>query len=110
MTADEQTYKHDEGKPKCGHLLEVPNALRAMANVAEHGASKYGARTWPKVSAERHLNAMMRHTLQLGPDGRGVDIESLQAHLAHIMWDAAMAYELLFGKPMQANIEKQWER
>lgn len=93
-------YNEDAHKSKSGALrynknklpmhLVPPDAIEAMAEVLDYGATKYSERNWeleapvsvPYASLQRHLLAWWR--------GENSDPESNLSHLSHVIMNAAM--------------------
>src|SRR5574344_736908 len=80
-----QFYKH------------FPNAYKAMVDTAMYGFKKYNEDihnpNWKKVSIEQYEDAIFRH-FDKYLTGELVDKESGKKHLAHIIWNACVLYEL----------------
>ena len=90
----DQSVKRDAGKPKMSHLLEIPHGLESVVEVFEHGAERYGARTWDRVEPQRYKDAAMRHIMAMGPDLDAVDPESGLRHRQHALWNLLILEEL----------------
>lgn len=85
--------KHDAGKPRPGLL--PPRAVSAVVAVLTHGAAKYSANNWVKVTEwSRYYDAAQRHLLAWHA-GETADPDSGLPHLAHA------ACNLLFLAEMQ---------
>lgn len=76
--------KHDAGKRRWTLIPLGP--LRAVVDVLEFGASRYGAGNWQHVenAQQRYLDALWRH-LTAYTSGEKDDLDSLQPHLAHVV-------------------------
>lgn len=90
-----QEAKADAGKPELSYLLEFPRALAGMSRVSEYGARKYGRNTWRRVEKQRYIDALLRHTIAIGPNALGKDKESKLFHIWQVMWNAAAIAELI---------------
>lgn len=90
--------KLDAGKAPMlrGALSYFPRALRAVAQVSAHGASKYTWNGWESVpdGAARYGDALVRH-LAAEATGQSVDADSGLAHAAHAAWNALARLELI---------------
>lgn len=92
---DEQTgRKFDGGKPRADLLLDMAQALMAVAEVSTFGAEKYAAHDWLKVpnAKERYMAALWRHLLQ--SNSERFDPDSKLDHYAHVAWNALAILEL----------------
>ena len=78
--------------------------LRAMGNVFELGAHKYGRFNWRlhEVSATVYYDAAMRH-LMAWFDGEDLDPESGESHLAHVMACMAILMDAEANAKMKDN-------
>lgn len=94
--------KLDKGKVRVGLLFQdFPRALKAVAEVATHGAQKYTPHGWLDVrdGFDRYTDAMGRHLLedyiqeQEGSDT--LDRDSALEHAAHLAWNALARLELM---------------
>lgn len=103
--------KHAAGVRK-PHLDLVPGvAFLHMAEVFEHGASKYGPFNWRETAVVRsiYLAAAMRHLL-LMMDGEDIDEESGKPHSAHvqscmaILQDAELCGTLIDDRPAKGKL------
>jgi len=74
--------KYDKGKPRLSLLPE--NALMAVMESLEHGASKYGDENWRKVEGlqTRYLDSAFRH-IMADRTGEQIDEDSDCWHLAN---------------------------
>lgn len=90
-----QEVKADAGKPELSYLLEFPKALAGMSRVSEYGARKYGRNTWRRVEKQRYIDALLRHTIAIGPNALAKDNESKLFHVWQVMWNAAAIAELI---------------
>ena len=90
--------KLDAGKaPVRRGLLEYfPRACIAVANVSQHGASKYAWKGWETVpdGVDRYGDAALRHVCYAAIEGP-LDEHSEQLHAAHEAWNALARLELL---------------
>lgn len=66
--------------------LLPPDALQEVEEVFEHGAAKWGARSWETgvISHHRQLSAILRHLVSYYIGGQIKDEDSGLHHLAHI--------------------------
>lgn len=92
--------KYDNEKPQLAAFYpDFAKAYRAMVEVAQYGAGKYKEErenpNWLNVenSTERYKNSLFRH-LDKYLTGEYNDKESGHSHLAHILWNAAILYQL----------------
>lgn len=67
-------------------LKDFPNALEAIAKVAQFGADKHngGNIGWNREVSKDHLDSLFRHALKSGT----IDEESGLLHDAHLAWRA----------------------
>lgn len=90
--------KLDAGKPLLlqGVFLYFPLALTEVARVSTEGAVKYTWRGWESVKGgrERYAEALARHLLAQGWDGKALDQDSKSLHAAHVAWNALAQLEL----------------
>lgn len=94
--------KYDNDKPMLAQFYKhFHNAYNALVEVATYGFKKYNEDltdpNWKKVSIERYEDALFRH-FDKYLTGELVDKESGKKHLAHIIWNACVLYELNEGK------------
>jgi len=89
--AHEPGAKLDAGKLQAGLLFDFRGALRAVAEVSDHGARKYSRGGWLSVpqAQERYTDALWRHLL-----AEGADADSGLDHLAHAAWNLLAILEL----------------
>ncbi len=92
--------KFDDDKPMLATFYpDFANAYKGLIAVATHGAKKYDEDrnnpNWQNLenADERLKNSLFRH-LDKYLTGEDIDIESGQSHLAHIIWNACILYEL----------------
>ena len=90
--------KDDNGKLMLAQFYKhFPNAYKAMVETAMYGFKKYNEDihnpNWKKVSIEQYEDAIFRH-FDKYLTGELVDKESGKKHLAHIIWNACVLYEL----------------
>lgn len=86
--------KLDADKVRLYQLLsQFTLALRAVAEVGEHGAKKYTLGGWQYVEDgyNRYSDALLRHCLSVDGD---VDSDSGLLHDAHAAWNALARLEL----------------
>jgi hypothetical protein len=87
--------KEDLSKPKPSLILQdMIEAVIALINLAEFGASKYAAKSWMTVeNAEaRYMEALQRHLLFELQEPGSFDLESKAPHLIAIAWNAMAVY------------------
>lgn len=89
---NKQEAKADAGKLR--PTLVPTSLIRAVAEVRQYGAEKYGdPENWRQVEPERYRDALYRHWLAyLG--GEAVDVESGLPHLWHLACNAAFLIEM----------------
>jgi len=110
---------YPDNNPKTAFGIKKPSnsftplgALRALGQVMEFGAKKYGRFNWrgTKVASSVYYNAATRH-LNAWFEGEDIDPESGFPHLAHVMACAAIILDadehkmqiddrLTIGKPL----------
>lgn len=92
---NKQEAKADAGKLR--PTLVPTSLIRAVAEVRQYGAEKYGdPENWRQVEPERYRDALYRHWLAyLG--GEAVDVESGLPHLWHLACNAAFLIEMAEG-------------
>lgn len=92
--------KMDDGKIAVmqGALQYFPRALAAVAEVSQHGASKYTWMGWRSVpdGINRYSNALGRHLLYEAISA--CDDDSGLLHAAHAAWNALARLELIICK------------
>jgi hypothetical protein len=90
--------KYDDNKPMLAQFYKhFSNAYHALVDVATYGFKKYNEDltdpNWKKVSIERYEDALFRH-FSAYLTGDKIDKESGKSHLAHLIWNACVLYEL----------------
>ena len=90
--------KYDNEKPMLAQFYKhFPNAYHALVDVATYGFKKYNENledpNWKKIEKPRYEDALFRH-FDKYLTGENVDKESGKEHLAHIIWNACVLYEL----------------
>ena len=90
--------KDDGGKLMLAQFYKhFPNAYKALVDTAMYGFKKYNEDihdpNWKKVSIEQYEDAIFRH-FDKYLTGELIDKESGKKHLAHIIWNACVLYEL----------------
>ena len=86
--------RYNSGKPKLSFMLDFPNAMEMMADVADYGAKKYSLHNWKKGLPVRKIaDSLLRHLTDY-MNGEDVDEESLCYHLGHIVWNACALAEM----------------
>ena len=94
----EKGLKYNEGKPMLAQFYKhFANAYKALVDVATYGFKKYHENikdpNWKKNSIEDYEDALFRHYSEY-LIGHKTDNESGKSHLAHIIWNACVLYEL----------------
>ena len=90
--------KYNEGKPMLAQFYKhFPNAYKAMVDNATYGFVKYEEDltdpNWKKNEIWEYEDALFRHfTSYL--EGEKIDKESGKKHLAAVIWNACVLYEL----------------
>ena len=90
--------KYNEGKPMLAQFYKhFPNAYKAMVDNATYGFKKYkediNDPNWKKNEIWEYEDALFRHfTSYL--EGEKIDKESGKKHLAAVIWNACVLYEL----------------
>ena len=90
--------KDDNGKLMLAQFYKhFPNAYKAMVETAMYGFKKYNENihdpNWKKNDIEQYEDAIFRH-FDKYLTGEAIDLESGKKHLAHIIWNACVLYEL----------------
>ena len=90
--------KYDGDKPMLAQFYKhFANAYKALVDVATYGFKKYNEDladpNWKKISIERYEDALFRHYSEY-LTGNKTDSESGKQHLAHLIWNACVLYEL----------------
>jgi len=88
--------KADAGKPRPSLLFaSMPDAVRAVIDVLEHGARKYAPDNWRHVpeARARYLDAALRHMLAHAA-GTPDDEDSGLPHLAHAICSLLFVLQL----------------
>ena len=90
--------KLDVGKiPVFRGLIDYfPNACMAVAEVSQHGASKYVWKGWIDVpdGKVRYTDALVRHLIKESIEGE-IDPDFGLLHAAHLAWSALARLELI---------------
>ncbi len=91
---EKKMLRYNEGKPEASYLGDIRYALEEVCKVFSYGATKYYRDNWKQGGkADMILDCMGRHFLKLA-SGEQCDDESKLHHIAHIIWNAAVYYEL----------------
>ena len=92
--------KNDKGKYRADLLLDLPRALKAVAELLTYGAGLYAPHNWLEVDGgeERYKAALMRHIL----DG-AIELIDPQFGLNH---DVAVALNALFVLELRLRREE----
>ena len=86
--------KDDTGKGRLS--LVPPQLLKDVAEVREYGIAKYGdPDNWRKVEAQRYIDALYRHLIEMVDNPQSLDGESGLPHYKHVACNAAFLCELL---------------
>ena len=97
--------RFNSGKSELSYILQFPNALRGVSNVASFGAEKYSRYNWKKGMEHMGLvDSMLRHLTSYA-DGEDVDPESGQRHVDHVSWNALALAEMVSIRPELDNRE-----
>ncbi len=90
---EERAIRYNGGKPQLSYLLEFPNAIKAVAAVAEMGANKYVRHNWKKgFDSSSILDSLLRHLVAY-QNGEDIDPESGLQHLGHAAWNVLALIE-----------------
>lgn len=84
------------------HLID-PDAILALAEVLQYGASRYARDNWRKIPSEEHFNHMMIHYYAW------LKGDTTDDHLGHFMCRAMMMYATAIkerGKQEEPNNAK----
>lgn len=86
------------GKPDLSYLLDIPQALEALARVFEQGAIKYERGNWKLGGKpdEEYLAAALRHITRFRNEGY-YDPDIGSVHLANALWNLAALIELNYS-------------
>ena len=99
FAAAEVIRRSQEAKQDLGKLpvsLVPPAIIRRIAEIRQYGNRKYkDPDNWRDVSAQRHWDAYLRHTLAAWNDLNARDKESGFLHLAHAACDLAFVLQML---------------
>ena len=94
--ANSQTAKADAGKAQL-HLVPT-EIMTAIARIREYGNKKYkDPENWKTVSADRYIDATLRHTLAFANDLQSKDLESGLPHLWHAACNIAFLIHMAGG-------------
>ena len=98
MQNNKKGLKYNEGKPMLAQFYKhFPNAYKAMVDNATYGFEKYkediGDPNWKKNTIEEYEDALFRH-FDKYLTGETIDLESGKKHLAAIIWNSCVLYEL----------------
>lgn len=93
--------KDDKGKLMLAQFYKhFSNAYKGMVDCAMYGFKKYNEDikdpNWKKNNIEQYEDALFRH-FDKYLTGEKIDDESKKEHLAHIIWNACVLYELNRG-------------
>jgi len=94
MSDEGRALRYNAGKPELSYVLTYPRALESLAAVNTYGATKYARGNYLRGSNwTQYVDSLLRH-LNAFYSGEDVDPESEQAHVGHIMFNAAMLAEM----------------
>ena len=89
--------RKNEGKPRIGKALLMPEALSALSSVLEWGEKKYSPaeeKGWMEYQPNEVVDSLMRHLLAW-KNGEKLDPETELPHLNHMLFNAAILVELI---------------
>jgi hypothetical protein len=86
--------RFNSGKPDLVYLLDFPEAIRELTEVAEYGANKYSKHNWKKGLKVRSVASSLLRHLAAYIDGEDVDEESGLFHTGAIVWNAMVLAEM----------------
>ena len=86
--------RFNNGKPDLVYLLDFPEAIRELAEVAEYGASKYSRHNWKRGLKVRSVASSLLRHLAAYIDGEDVDEESGLPHTGAIVWNGMVLAEM----------------
>lgn len=90
--------RKNQGKPRLGLALLMPEALEALSCVLLEGEMKYGPaedKSWLTYEYHETMDSLMRHLTAL-KNGEVLDPESGLPHAYHIHFNSAVLVELSF--------------
>jgi hypothetical protein len=98
MLGKDKGKKYNEGKLMLAQFYKhFPNAYKAMVDNAMYGFKKYDEDindpNWKKNTIEEYEDALFRH-FDSYLTGEIIDKESGKKHLAAVIWNACVLYEL----------------
>ena|SRR3990172_750656 len=80
--------RYNQGKERLSLILEADKALKGLALVLEHGASKYGRGDWKKgLKWTEVMDSLTRHATQFMA-GKNNDPDDKLPHIDHILANA----------------------
>lgn len=91
--------RHNDGKPKLEFVLDFPNAIELVSEVAEYGATKYSLHNWKHGLTYRTITGSLLRHLSAYMRGESTDEESGELHLGHIAWNALALAEMGASRP-----------
>lgn len=86
--------RFNNGKPDLVYLLDFPEAIRELTEVAEYGANKYSKHNWKKGLKVRSVASSLLRHLAAYIDGEDVDEESGLPHTGAVVWNAMVLAEM----------------
>ena len=86
--------RYNGGKPKLEFVLDFPNAIELVSEVAEYGAKKYSLHNWKHGLTYRTITGSLLRHLSAYMKGEETDEESGESHLGHIAWNALALAEM----------------
>lgn len=91
--------RYNTGKPQLSYVMEFPNAITGVAQVAEFGAIKYARNNYKKgLNHVEIIDSLLRH-LRDYMAGEDLDTESKLAHVNHIAWNGLALAEMVALHP-----------
>jgi len=106
MASKESAMRFNTGKSELSYLLDFPEAISQMADVAAFGAEKYARNNWKKgLDVNQVVDSLLRH-LSSFKAGEIIDPESGKPHTGHIIWNAMALAETLKLHPEDVTL---WE-
>jgi ethanolamine utilization protein EutQ (cupin superfamily) len=92
--SETMAHRFNSGKPDLVYLLDFPEAIRELTEVAEYVANKYSKHNWKKGLKVRSVASSLLRHLAAYIDGEDVDEESGLFHTGAIVWNAMVLAEM----------------